>query len=182
MSINAWMSWEGGVDLVAMTAPEVASANVIVHVARMVHTPVGSAPSGMILWQPNANEAPQIMGFVSTDENVGAYFGPHVFAGTPFENAPVLLAKMTFDIGEDAATARVEVGDFVFESRLTQLQAAEVVAREVGALPFVQNGLEAIAATATLQVNGENVPIFVPEVGLSGGPGAVFAPIGWYAR
>ena len=45
MSISKWMSWEGGVDLVAVTSPDLQMPNVIVHVARMVHTPVGSAPS-----------------------------------------------------------------------------------------------------------------------------------------
>jgi len=44
MAVTQWMSWEGGVDLIAVTAPDVAMPNVIVHVARMVHTPVGSAP------------------------------------------------------------------------------------------------------------------------------------------
>ena len=182
MSINAWMSWEGGVDLVAATSPDLASANVIVHVARMVHTPVGSAPSGMILWQPNPNEAPLAMGFVSTEAAVGAYFGAHVFAGTPFENAPVHVAEMSFEIGEEIVAARVVIEGFVFETQLENLASPEIVAREPGALPFTQSGVEAISSRASLRVNGEAVEIFVPPVGLSGGPGAVFAPIGFYAR
>ena len=182
MSINAWMSWEGGVDLVAATSLDLASANVIVHVARMVHTPVGSAPSGMILWQPNPNEAPLAMGFVSTEAAVGAYFGAHVFAGTPFENAPVHVAEMSFEIGEEIVAARVVIEGFVFETQLENLASPEIVAREPGALPFTQSGVEAISSRASLRVNGEAVEIFVPPVGLSGGPGAVFAPIGFYAR
>ena len=182
MSVNAWMSWEGGVDLVAATSPDLASANVIVHVARMVHTPVGSAPSGMILWQPNPNEAPVAMGFVSTDAAVGAYFGPHIFAGTPFEQAPVIVAEMTFDIGENAVGARIVIDGFVFETRLENLASSEIIAREPGALPFTQSGVEAVAGRATLRVNGEEIEVFVPPVGLSGGPGAVFSPIGFYAR
>ena len=39
MPIKNWMSWEGGVDLVAMTKPGLSMPNVILHVARMVHTP-----------------------------------------------------------------------------------------------------------------------------------------------
>lgn len=182
MSVNAWMSWEGGVDLVAATSPDLASANVIIHVARMVHTPVGSAPSGMILWQPDADAAPVAMGFVSTDANVGAYFGANVFAGTPFESAPVHVAEMSFDIGENAVAARVVIDGFVFETRLENLASPEIIAREPGALPFAQSGVEAISSKASLRVNGEEVEIFVPPVGLSGGPGAVFAPIGFYAR
>lgn len=181
-AVSAWMTWEGGVDLVAATSPYLTSANVIVHVARMVHTPVGSAPSGMILWQPDANAAPVVMGFVSTDAKVGAYFGPHVFAGTPFENAPVLVAEMSFEISENVAAARVGVEGFVFESRLESLAAPIVIAREPGTLPFAQNVIEAVSSAANLRVNGEDVPVFVPPVGLSGGPGAVFAPTGFYAR
>ena len=47
MAVTQWMSREGGVDLITVTAPDVAIQNVIVHVARMVHTPVGSAPCGL---------------------------------------------------------------------------------------------------------------------------------------
>ena len=177
-----WMAWEGGVDLVAMTNPDLAAPNIIVHVARMVHTPLGSAPSGLVLWQPNPNQAPQLMGFVSTDETVGAYFGPHIFAGTPFENAPVLLAKMTFEIAENEVSARIETGDFVFESRMENLQHSEPIQREVGALPFAQSAVEAISQNATLKVNGETVELTLPDVGISGGAPAVFAACGFYAR
>jgi len=36
-----WMCREGGGDLIALTSEEIAMPNIIVHVARMVHTPVG---------------------------------------------------------------------------------------------------------------------------------------------
>ena len=65
MAMTRWMSWEGGVDLVAVTAPGLEMPNVIVHVARMVHTPVGSAPAGSVLWQPDPAAAPVVCGFVS---------------------------------------------------------------------------------------------------------------------
>lgn len=177
-----WMAWEGGVDLVAMTSANLSAPNVIMHVARMVHTPVGSAPSGIVFWQPDAEAAPLVMGFVSTDATVGAYFGPHIFAGTPFEHAPVLLAEMSFEIAESVVAARVAVAGFVFESRLAQLQNAELIQRAPGAMPFSQSGIEAIASEVTLKINGETVSLVVPEIGISGGAGAVFAPCGIYAR
>ncbi len=180
--IQNWMAWEGGVDLVAMTSAELKTPNLILHVARMVHTPVGSAPSGLLFWQPKPDEAPQIMGFVSTDATVGAYFGPHIFAGTPFENAPILLAEMSFEIAETFVAARIVVDGFVFESRLANLQNPQTIQREIGAMPFKQSGIEAIANEVTLKVNGENVDLVVPEIGISGGAGAVFAPCGIYAR
>ena len=43
MAVTQWMSWEGGVDLIAVTMPDVAVPNGIVHVARM--NP--SAPCGL---------------------------------------------------------------------------------------------------------------------------------------
>ena len=94
MSVTNWMSWEGGVDLVAMTAAGLPMPNIIVHVARMVHTPVGSAPAGMILYQPDPKGAPVVMGFVSSDAKLAAYVGPKIFAGTPFEKAPALTGTI----------------------------------------------------------------------------------------
>lgn len=64
--------------------------DLIVHVAEMVHTPVGSAPSGMILIHPDPEAPPELVGFISPVPAVGAYFGPRIFAGTPFEEAPVM--------------------------------------------------------------------------------------------
>ena len=52
------MSWEGGMDLVACTQPGLTQPNVILHLGRIVHTPKGSAPSGMIVWQPQTDAAP----------------------------------------------------------------------------------------------------------------------------
>lgn len=188
MAIEQWMSWEGGVDLIAVT-PENAGGqmpNIIVHVARMVHTPVGSAPAGMILWQPDPQAPPQIAGYVSRDPKVGAYFGPHIFAGTPFENAPVLEGSIEISHAADGAHARVTVGDLLFESHLTAIGPLELIHRGLGEsgnmMPFAQQGLEARAQSATLKINGENVSLILPESTLGGGPAAVWAPSGLYAR
>jgi len=183
MSYENWMSWEGGVDLVATTVPGAAMPNVIVHVARMVHTPVGSAPSGMLLWQPDPAAAPLVFGFVSTDPAVGAYFGKHIFAGTPFEHAPVLAAEITIVTEGGTACARVEVSGFVFETHLAELgQTALIQRAPLPTAPFHQQGLEIPAAHAGLKVNGEKIPLTLPPVGLTGGPCAVIAPCGIYAR
>lgn len=181
--VTDWMSWEGGVDLVAVTDPTLTQPNVIVHLARMVHTPVGSAPSGMILYQPDPKGAPVVIGFVSTDAKVGAYFGPKIFAGTPFESAPVLDAKITTTDGPGTATSKVEAGGHVFEVTLDNLGALTSVQRGVGnPMPFVQNALESSASKVTLKVDGKEAAITVPTVGLSGGAAAVWSPAGIYAR
>ncbi len=183
MSISQWMAWEGGVDLVAVTSPDLAMPNVIVHVARMVHTPVGSAPSGLVLYQPDAKAMPQFMGFISTDEKVGAYFGPHIFAGTPFESAPVIKAEISINLElPEAISAKIVIPGFTIESCLTGIGALEIINRPPQTLPFTQQGTEAKADKATVNINGEEISMIVPPIGMSGGPAAVFAPCGLYAR
>lgn len=183
MSVKHWMSWENGVDLGGFTKPGLAAPNVFIHVARMVHTPVGSAPSGMIFYQPDPATAPVIMGFVSHDPVVSAYFGPRIFAGTPFENAPALVGKIEIAIAADVASATVTVGGFIFQTKLSKLQTPAVVHRTPGPMtPFVQQALEAISDSASLSVNGVVIPITVPPVGISGGAAAVWSPCGHYAR
>ena len=185
MAIEQWMAWEGGVDLVALTQEGSEMPNVILHVARMVHTPVGSAPSGMVLWQPDSSAPPQLAAFISTDPQVGAYFGPNIFAGTPFENVPVLKAQIEIFIDlPDAVGARVTIEEagMVFESRLTSPGALEQINRAPGFLPFTQQGLEACGQSATLRLNGEEIALTLPEWTMSGGPAACWAPCGIYAR
>ena len=183
MAMNNWMSWEGGVDLIAKTSAEIDMPNVIVHVARMVHTPVGSAPSGMLFWQPDPAAVPLAFGFVSSNEKVAAYFGKHIFAGTPFENAPSIIGQITIDISGDQASARVEIPGFVFESHLSDFAQQTLIQREPGPTsPFHQQGLEAAAGHACLKVNGTKIGLVIPPVGITGGPCAVLAACGVYAR
>jgi len=183
MSISNWMSWEAGVDLAALTEAGLSMPNVIVHVARMVHTPVGSGPAGMILFAPEAGKPPMVMGFISTNRKVAEYFGPKIFAGTPFEKAPVLDATIDIAVSEQFVSAQVRVGGHVFETRLGKLGAMEVIHRTPAAMtPFVQQGVEAAAGSASLTVDGKEVKLILPPVGLGGGSAAVWAPSGVYAR
>ncbi len=182
-SLKNWMSWEGGVDLVACTQAGLAMPNVIVHLARIVHTPVGSAASGMIFFQPDPAAAPLVMGFVSHNPEVGRYFGPKIFAGTPFEQAPVLDARIEIDVSAAHVAATVTAGGHVVRTRLEGLRELGLIQRAPGGMaPFHQQGLEAVASSARLWVDGNEVSIIVPPVGISGGPAAVFAPTGIYAR
>jgi hypothetical protein len=181
--VSNWMSWEGGIDLVAVTSTDLQMPNVIVHLGRMVHTPVGAAPSGMILWQPDPNAMPQVFGFVGTDEKVGAYFGPKIFAGTPFENAPVLNAEIEIKIDANSAYAKCVTGNYTFEVEMFGFSAPYLIDRKPSAMPpFYQQGVEIHASAATLKVNGEMISIIIPPVGISGGPASVVSPNGVYAR
>lgn len=184
MRVTQWMSWEGGVDLVATTVSGSEQPNVIVHIARLVHTPVGSAASGMVFFQPDPTQPPAFMGFVSTDPTVSAYFGPNIFAGTPFEQAPALTATIEITASlPDSVGVRVTIDGFVIETKLAQLGPLEQVHRAFGdPLPFTQQVLEAAASEQSLTINGETITIYPIPVGLSGGASAVWAPAGIYSR
>ena len=182
MSITSWMSWEGGVDLIALSNENVPMPNVIVHIARMVHTPVGSAPSGMILI-PDETGMPKVMGFVSTKKAVGDYFGKNIFAGTPFETAPTLVGDIAVEIDyPQLAKVTVKIDGYEIISELSDFGEILRVNRLSPNLPFNDDSLEANAESAKLTVNGEKVTIILPSVGMSGGAPAVFSPTGFYSR
>jgi len=182
-NVSKWMSWEGGIDLTAVTSPDLQMPNVIVHLGRMVNTPAGNAPSGMIFWQPDTNAAPLVFGFVGTDATVGAYFGPNIFAGTPFEAAPVLDATIDIQIGTASAYAKCVTGGYTFEVEMSDFSEPYLIDRQPAAMPpFYQQGVEIHAKKATLKVNGQSINIIIPPVGISGGPASVVSPNGVYAR
>src|SRR5687768_7465139 len=143
--VQKWMSWEGGVDFVGLSQEGLEQPNVIVHIARMVHTPVGSAPSGMVLI-PGDDGQPILAGFVSGSEKVGQYFGPNIFAGTPFENVPVLQADIATDIdAPNSARVTVTLTGYTIELELRDLGELQAVDRPAGGLPFSERALEAKA-------------------------------------
>lgn len=175
-----WMSWEGGLDVAGMTEPGLPMPNVLVHVASMVHTPVGSAPSGMILYQPDPKGAPAVIGFVSTDAAVAAYFGPNIFAGTPFEGAPALTGTIEVKEADGMVTSRTEVGGHVFEVEMKAAAVGDIDRAPAQMTPFRQQGTEAAAESVTVKVDGQVIEMDVLPVGIAGGPGAVWAPCGVY--
>lgn len=182
-NVTQWMSWEGGVDVVGVTDKNLKMPNVIFHVANMVNTPVGNAPSGMVLYQPDSTKPPVVMGFVSTKKEVGAYFGPNIFAGTPFEKAPVLDATFDVKYSSTGATAKVVVGGHTFEAVFSDLGKPTLINRAFGSpMPFYQQGVEQAVGKAVLKMDGKEITMMVPPVGLAGGAGAVVSANGVYAR
>lgn len=182
-AIQHHMAWEGGIDLCALTDPALDSPNLILHLARMVHTPVGSAPSGMILLQLDPQAPPSLMGFVSSDPKVGAYFGPHIFKDTPFESAPVLTAEFGFHFEADRCSVELKVAGHKLELHLSDLGPLELIQRDPQAMPpFFQQGLESRAGTVQLSVDDKPLALTLPTIGISGGPPAVWSPAGIYAR
>jgi hypothetical protein len=183
MAITQWMSWEGGIDLAGVTQPGLAMPNVLVHVARQVRTPAGSAPAGLLLWVPDPHRPPAVAGFVCAEPAVGAYIGPNLFRGTPFEGAPALQAAIDIHLQlPDFVSSKVTVSGHVFEVTLTDIGPLQLVNRPPGFLPFTQQGVEARAGTATLKIDGKAVDLQVPSTGMSGAPGARWSPAGLYAR
>lgn len=191
-NITQWMSWEAGVDLVAKTHPELEQPNIIVHVARMVHTPVGSAPAGMLLYQPDPTQAPEIFGFISTDKAVGEYFGPNIFAGTPFEAAPFIQTEIDItsikgNVGSDsiaAVQAIIKFGETSIESylELPTNYSYDCISRPASLLPFNEQALECAASSFKLTINGQAIQCTLPESSMNGGPAAAFSPSGFYSR
>jgi len=95
----------------------------------------------------------------------------------------VLTAAIEIETGGDFVGAKITVAGHVFQTRLSSLQPAVLVQRAPGGMtPFTQQGVEATATRAQLWVDGTEVPLIVPPVGISGGPAAVSAPCGLYAR
>ncbi len=180
MSVTKWMSWEGGVDLVALSNENIPMPNIIVHFARMVHTPVGSAPSGMILL-PDETGMPKVMAFVSMDKMVGDYFGANVFAGTPFELAPTIVGDIAVEANQESARVTVKIEGYEIVLELSELGQLIRVNRQSLNLPFHDDSLESAAGKVKLTVNGEKVSVIVPPVGMSGGPAAVFSATGFYS-
>ncbi len=182
MSVTKWMTWEGGVDLVALSNENISMPNVIVHVARMVHTPVGASPSGMILL-PDESGMPKIIGFVSGDQAVGDYFGANIFAGTPFETAPTIIGEIKIETDPPhSATATIKIEGCEIVLELSELGELTRVNRQSPNLPFHEDALESAAGLVSLTVNGEKMSVIVPPVGMSGGAAAVYSATGTYSR
>jgi hypothetical protein len=149
----------------------------------MVNTPVGNAPSGMIFWQPDPQAPPVVMGFVSSDKKVGDYFGPKIFAGTPFELAPTLIASIDIQMDNTKARAKCVVQGQLFEVELSDFSDPYLIDRKPSAMPpFYQQGVEIHARKASLKVNGQPIDLIIPPVGISGGPASIVSPNGVYAR
>lgn len=181
-TVSQWMSWEGGVDLAAQYEGKETSM-VLVHVAAMVHTPVGSAPAGMVLFQDTADSPPSFMGFISTDQKVADYFGPHIFAGTPFEQAPGYVADMSVTRGDTSCSAEVKVGDQHIQMTLNDLGPTLCSTREPSEhTPFREQILERTAGSATLIVNGEEIALSIPATEPGSSPAVAFTPTGIYSR
>lgn len=182
MSVSHFMSWIGGVDLFSST-PGAGQPNVIVHVARTVTTPVGSAPSGLIFFQPEPDQPPLFAGFVSAEPAVGAYFGPHIFAGTPFENMPLLTAQIEITETPSIVSAKVVIPGYTIEVGLSALEPLQKVDRPAGApFPFTQQGVESHAAAESLRINGETIALSPLPYSAEMGGSSVWAPGGTYTR
>jgi hypothetical protein len=185
-SLSKWMSWEGGVDFVGSTVEGATAPNIIVHIARMVHTPVGSAPSGMVMYQPNPKKPPVFMGFVSTNKTVGKYFAGNIFTGTPFGKAPTITAsQISIDSSKskDKVSSKIKIPGYLIETELTGIESIEKIDRAAGSpMPFAQQGLEATATKVALKINGKSVKVHLLPQGIGGGASAVWSPTGMYAR
>ena len=123
------------------------------------------------------------MGFVSTNPSVAAYFGPNIFAGTPFENAPVLDATIAVTQSTNSCSADITIGDTRIQVTMDQLGNIIRANRDIGEQsPFAQQTLERAAGTSTLTINGQPAAIVIPDAPDGAAPSAAFTPSGIYSR
>jgi hypothetical protein len=105
-----FLSWFDGIDAMLKPTPDAPLPNVLVHVARITKTPAGMTPGGMLLINPDNKEMPDVFGFICEDEELGKYYGPKIFKGTPFEHAPVLKANISMEVDfPNKVSTRIEV-------------------------------------------------------------------------
>jgi hypothetical protein len=181
--VNRWLCWQDGVELIAFTKPGLESPNVIVHCGRMVNTPVGNAAAGIVLWQPDPEAMPAVLGFVCPDKDVGKYFGPNIFGGSAFEHIPVLHGSINVMMDRNRALLTCIVGGYHFEVESSDFSPPYIIHREPSLMPpFWQQGVEMSCGKTILRVNGEVINLIIPPVGISGGPASVVAPNGIWAR
>jgi len=175
-----FLAWHDGVDAMLKPTADSPLPNVLIHVGRMVNTPLGICKGGMILINPENKEIPDFFGFVAEDEEIGKYYGPKIFKGTPFENAPVYKAEFTFNIDfPNKVATKVEVDGHTIELELTEFDNAIYYDRP-GGMPFHQNVIEAKAHKAVFKFDGKVIEGELPPEGLAGGLPACYAPTGLY--
>lgn len=181
--VNHWMSWEDGVDLVAMTDPALEAPNVMVLAARMVHTPVGSAPAAIVLWQPVPTAPPAAMGFVCNNGAMNAWLAAKLFAGTPFAAAAPMAGAVNVRTNAFGGSVSINTGRLSIETDLSGPGSVQIIHRAPGpATPFYQQGVEIAMQSARLAVDGAPVPVTLPHASITGGPPAMLTPTGIYAR
>ncbi len=175
-----FLSWFDGIDAMLKPTPNAPLPNVLVHVARITKTPAGMTPGGMLLINPDNKEMPDLFGFICEDEELGNYYGPKIFKGTPFENAPVLKANISVQVDfPNKVSTRIEVAGHVIELELSEFDEAQYYNR-AGGMPFTQNVVEALAHKAVFTFDGRVLEGALPPDGIGGGLPAVYSPSGLY--
>ncbi len=176
-----FLNWTDGVDAMLKPTDDAPLPHVLVHVANMTSTPYGIAPGGMLLINPDLKEVPDFFGFICADEELGKYFGPKIFKGTPFEEAPVFKADIKIEINFPGnVVVKISVAGHLCELELSHFDAARYYNRDPFPMPFRQNVVEAKANSATFKWDGRILGGELPSTGLGTGLPACYSPTGMY--
>jgi len=177
---TAFLSWHDGVDAMLKPTPDSPMPNVLIHVARMVNTPLGICSAGMILINPQNKEVPDFFGFVAENKELGQYYGTNIFKGTPFEQAPVFKAEISLRVDfPNKVKAKIVAAKHTIELELSDFDTAQYYDRP-GGMPFHQNVIEAKAKKAVFKFDRKMIAGELPPEGLAGGLPACYAPTGIY--
>ncbi len=176
-----FLAWHDGVDAMLKPTPDSPMPNVLVHVGRCVNTPTGICSAGMVLINPENREMPDFFGFIAEDEELGKYYGPKIFKGTPFENAPVHKADFTFDFDfPNKSAVKIVASGHTIELELSEFDPATYYDRPATGMPFRQNVIEARAHKAIFKFDGKVIGGELPPEGLAGGLPGCYSPTGIY--
>jgi hypothetical protein len=174
MALNHWMSWESGMEVTAATTAG-GSPSLVLHLARMLHTPIGSARGGMLFWQPDPAGDPLVLCSVTTDSKVGDYCRSHLFPGTLFEEAPPVLGDISIEVHPDDVFARIAIPGFIFDLRLSGIATA-ILSDSPAATPALchHRRIRSDIHRTTLKLNGRTVDLASAR--------STFSPCGFKAR
>lgn len=176
-----FLSWHDGVDAMLKPTPDSPMPHVLVHVARMTNTPWGMAPGGMLLINPELKEVPDFFGFICADEELGRYYGPKIFMGTPFEQAPVYKADISITGNFPGnLVVTIETAGHLVELELSDFDPAVFYERVPFPMRFHQKVIEAAAKSATFKFDGKIIGGQLPSTGIGAGLPACYSPAGIY--
>jgi hypothetical protein len=176
-----FLSWTDGVDAMLKPSEDAMLPNVLVHTARFTNTPWGIAPGGMLLINPDMKEIPDFFGFICANEALGAYYGPAIFKGTPFEQAPVYKADITVNVEFPGnVSVKIAVAGHICELEMSDFDPAQYYNRAPFPMPFRQNVIEAKAKSATFKWDGRIIGGVLPATGIGAGLPACYSPAGMY--
>lgn len=156
---DVYASWEGGLDLMAVTDASHRRPDLVVRIARVLRTPHGIAPAAQISWNIGPDDCPEYKAFLSPDPDVARW---HEDVVGPESGIEAKVASVEIQETADGVVARLEFAWHQLEIRLRALAPVEVFDRSLPDAPVRVAGLESLAAIVELKLDGK--PWHLPRI------------------